>query len=186
MSASREARKQDMMNTILQIYVSQGLENTSMRDIAAALKINISTVYDYFKSKENIVIESAKYYMQQLEEKFEEEHRQIAPDLKTEVKRVFDLLTGEKQNLRFIYQVISSPMYGERGRHELESIYTEYMKFSDILAVAYGIDPERFEAAFLLFVATVHDFCLWDNEEFVNKKLKCIYYLIDKELEKHE
>ena len=58
------------------------------------------------------------------------------------------------------------------------------MKFSDILAVAYGIDPERFEAAFLLFVATVHDFCLWDNEEFVNKKLKCIYYLIDKELEK--
>ena len=40
MSASREARKQDMMNAILQIYVSQGLENTSMRDIAAALKIN--------------------------------------------------------------------------------------------------------------------------------------------------
>ncbi len=185
MAAGREAKKQDMLNTILRIYVTQGLENTSMRDISAALKINISTVYDYFKSKEDLVIESAKYYMQQLEEKFEEEYRQIAADLKTEVKRVFDLLIGEKQNLRFIYQVISSPMYGERGRRELAKIYTEYMKFSDILAVKYGIDPERFEEAFLLFVATVHDFCLWDNEEFVDKKLKCIYYLIDKELEKN-
>lgn len=175
-------RKQNMMDAILQLYVNQGLENTSMRDAAAALKINVSTLYGYFRSKEEMVIEVTKYYMEQLEEKFEEEHRHIAPDLKTEVRRVFQLLVGEKKNLRFVYQVVSSPLYGERGRRELEKIYSEYMKFSGLLANAYHIDPERFEEAFLLFVATVHDFCLWDTEDLVNKKMKCIYYLIDQEL----
>ena len=181
MYLTRAEKKQNMMDTILQLYVNQGLENTSMRDVAAALKINVSTLYGYFRSKEDMVIEVTKHYMEQLEEKFEEEHRHIAPDLKTEVQHIFRLLTGEKQSLRFIYQVVSSPLYGERGRRELEKIYSEYMKFSEMLAVAYHIDPDRFEEAFLLFVATVHDFCLWDTEEFVDKKMRCIYYLIDQE-----
>lgn len=180
---TREERKREMMDSILKLYVSKGLENTSMRDAASVIGVNVSTLYDYFSSKEDIVIAAAKYYMEQLKLIFQTKHRKLAPDLKTEVNQVFDLLVGERQNLRFIYQVISSPMYGERGRRELEAIYTEYFRFSGLLARAYGIDEKRFEEAFLLFIATVHDFCLWDNEDFVNKKMKCIYYLIDKELE---
>lgn len=186
MYPDKEERKQNMLAVIFKVYVSRGLENTSMRNVAGELRINISSLYDYFKSKEEMVIECAKFYMEQLKDKFSEEFAYIAPDLKTEVKNVFNILVNEKRNLRFIYQVISSPMYGERGRAELERIYLEYMKYSDRLAAAYGIDPERFEEAFLLFIATVHDFCLWDNEDFVNKKLKCIYYLIDKELSLNE
>lgn len=180
---NREEKKLGMLKTILKVFAAKGLENTSMRNLSAELKINISSLYEYFNSKEELVISCAKYYMEKLDRKFEREYKKIPPDLKTEVKLIFDMIVKEKANLRFIYQVISSPMYGTRGRDELEPIYTNYLRFSDKLADSYGIARERFEEAFLLFIATVHDFCLWDNRGFVEKKLNCIYYLIDKELE---
>lgn len=179
MNMSKYKRKLEMLEKILLLYVNQGLDNTSMRDVAKLLDINISTLYDYFASKEDLVMETARFYMLGLKNKLLEKHISIDPDMKKEVKFLFDILVEEKENLRFIYQVISSPTYGERGRKELKEIYTEYFSFSDLLADAYKIDRKIFEAAFMLFVSVIHDYCLWDNEEYARKKMRFIEYLID-------
>ncbi len=181
---NKAERKEQMLETMLDIYVRNGLENTSMRNIASALEIGVSSLYAYFDSKENIVIETAKYYMGQLENTFKDEFEHLSPDLKAEIDMIYTLLVREKERIRFIYQVVSSPLYGERGRRELEKIYTKYFKFSDSFAKFYNISKDGFEEVFMLFIATIHDFCIWDNEKYANKKLKYIYHLIDKELKK--
>ncbi len=58
---NREEKKLGMLKTILKVFAAKGLENTSMRNLSAELKINISSLYEYFNSKEELVISCAKY-----------------------------------------------------------------------------------------------------------------------------
>lgn len=181
---SREERKRLILENSLKVFIKNGLENTGMRELAAENSMNVSTIYDYFKSKEVIVLECVKSYLHNLNDKLEEEFQNRSDNLKEEAQRYLALLSGEKYSLRFVYQVIASPKYGEAGRGELEKIYMEIMNYSNRLALVFGIDESRFEAVFLLFVATVHDFCLWDNQTLLEKKMACIYKMIDKEFSK--
>ena len=58
-------------------------------------------------------------------------------------------------------------------------IYMNYMDYSKELAQIYNIRHEVFRPYFLLYIATIHDFCLWENEDMVNEKLNFIYSEID-------
>jgi len=178
----KQIRKEKILETSLNVFVKNGLENTSMRRIASACEIYASNMYEYFKSKDVLIIECIKLYMRNLNVIFQKELQSLSSDLKEEVRRFFLLFTKEKFMMRFIYQVVSSPKYGELGRRELSNIYMEYIRYSDKLAAVYGLNKDKFESILLLFVATIHDFCLWENEELANIKLSCIYNLIDKEL----
>lgn len=75
--------------------------------------------------------------------------------------------------------MVSSPKYGEKSRKALAEIYSKYLNYSDALAEFYSIDKEKFRPYYLLFVATVHDYCLWENAEFIEEKLSYILDRVD-------
>ena len=54
-----EATKQQILQTALQLFRTQGFDSTTMRDIAAALGMSLGAAYYYFETKESIV---AAYY----------------------------------------------------------------------------------------------------------------------------
>jgi AcrR family transcriptional regulator len=54
-----EATKQQILQTALQLFRSQGFDSTTMRDIAAALGMSLGAAYYYFETKESII---AAYY----------------------------------------------------------------------------------------------------------------------------
>ena len=178
----KQIRKEKILETSLSVFVKNGLENTSMRRIASACEIYASNIYEYFQSKDALIIECTKLYMRNLNVILQRELQNLSPNLKEGIRHFFLLFTKEKYMMRFIYQVISSPKYGELGRRELSGIYMDYIQYSNQLAAVYKLDKEKFESVFLIFIATLHDFCLWENEDLVNKRLSCIYNLIDKEL----
>ena len=170
-----EEKKQQILHDCFELFVQQGLENTSMNDLTNYCKTYKAAVYNYFKSKDEIVYEAAKMYMTELREKIQKDMTHQCESLSDRLKRGFLLLTSEKQQLRFVYQVISSPKYGQRSREELYAVYMEYLNYSEYFAECYNISHELFRPYYLLYVATIHDFCLWENEELVNEKLECIY-----------
>ena len=54
-------------------------------------------------------------------------------------------------------------------------LYMKYLNYSEYYAKCYNINHELFRPYYLLYVSSIHDFCLWENEELVNEKLKFIY-----------
>jgi len=53
----KEKRRQDILDTALDLFVHRGYAGTSVRDIAGSLKISPSLLFHYFNSKEDILTE---------------------------------------------------------------------------------------------------------------------------------
>lgn len=171
---NREYKRQQMLGKCFELFVKQGLENTSVNDLTLYCKTYKASFYVYFKSKDEIVVEAAKKYMKTLDTMFKNEFSNPKETIEEALKRGFELVSNQRNELRFIYQVVSSPKYGKKSREEMSEIYSKYFEYSEKFAKIYGIDHEKFRPYFLLFVGTIHDYCLWENENLVREKLDFI------------
>ena len=59
--------RQRILDAALRLFASQGYEQTTMRDIAAAAESSLGLTYRYFASKENLVLELYRWLVEQLE-----------------------------------------------------------------------------------------------------------------------
>lgn len=57
------------MEAAFKAFTSKGIKDVKMEDIAASLKISKKTLYDFFKGKKDLVIQSLEYKLPQLLEK---------------------------------------------------------------------------------------------------------------------
>lgn len=171
----REQKKKELLEKCFELFVKQGLENTSLNELAAYCNVHKSTMYSYLESKDEIVIECAKVHMLELDNMFNDLFKNPPNTLKEMLQRGFGMIVEEKSKLRFVYQVISSPLYGEQAQKELSSIYMKYIDYSETIAEIYSVDKIEFRSCFLLFVSTMHDYCMWGNEILAKEKLDYIY-----------
>lgn len=98
----RERKKQQMLEECFELFVKQGLENTSMNDLTKYCKTYKAAFYNYFKSKDEIVFECAKMYMQKLDDILLGQLTYSETSVKQTLEHGFELLVGEKQNLRYV------------------------------------------------------------------------------------
>ena len=175
----KEQKKQELLEKCFELFVKQGLENTSLNELAAYCNVHKSTMYNYLESKDEIVIECAKMHMLELDNMFYKAFLNPRKTIKEMLQYGFTMIASEKSKLRFVYQVISSPLYGEQAQKELSSIYMKYIDYSEIFARIYSINRDELRPYFLLFVSTMHDYCMWGNEILVKEKLDFIFGKLD-------
>lgn len=175
----KEYKKRELLEKCFELFVKRGLENTSFNELATYCNVHKSTMYNYLKSKDEIVVECAKMYMTELDDMFFKAFLSPEITIIKMLKQGFKLIASKKNQRRFVYQVVSSPFYGERAQKELSGIYMKYLDYSEIFAKIYNIDALKFRPYFLLFVSTMHDYCMWGNEVLVKEKLDFIYNKID-------
>jgi AcrR family transcriptional regulator len=72
--AQQERRRKEIANVSAHLFLEKGFNETSMREIAKAAGVGKSTLYDYFKSKEEILIS----YFRSETMKITDQARQIA------------------------------------------------------------------------------------------------------------
>lgn len=161
----KEQRKKELLVKCFELFVKQGLENTSLNELVAYCDVHKSTMYNYLGTKDDIVVECAKMHMNELDDMFYKAFLSPRETLNDMLQYAFDIIASEKEALRFVYQVISSPLYGEQAQKELSKIYMKYMDYSEIFARIYNVDKVKFRPYFLLLVSTMHDYCLWGNDK---------------------
>ena len=171
----REQKKKELLVKCFELFVKQGLENTSLNELAAYCDVHKSTMYSYLESKDEIVIECAKMHMLELDNMFSNAFKNPPATLRELLQHGFGMIVEEKSKLRFVYQVISSPLYGELAQKELSSIYMKYIDYSEPIARIYSVDEAEFRTCFILFLSTMHDYCMWGNEILAKEKLDYIF-----------
>ena len=79
----QEKRRREIFNASVHLFVEQGFNETSMREIAIAAGVGKSTLYDYYKSKDEIMISFFEDYVREIEERAQDI---IAQDLSVSEK----------------------------------------------------------------------------------------------------
>jgi len=182
----RNQKKESLIEKSFELFVKQGLENTSINDLSKYCGTYKAAFYNYFKSKDEIVIECAKAYMQSLNGKIKELFHTPSKNIIEALQKGIEFISGERSKLRYIYQVISSPKYGAESREELSKIYMVYFDYSQKISETYDVEHDKFRPYFLLYMATIHDYCLWENTELVAEKLDFIYSSLKKIIKSEE
>lgn len=68
----RELKRQKIIQTALELFASRGFYNTTIPDIAKALKMSVGNMYNYFKSKDILAKEIIKFISAHLGAKLRE------------------------------------------------------------------------------------------------------------------
>ena len=71
--------------------------------------------------------------------------------------------TGRKKHREFYEKVNSMPMEDSR------KVKKQHTELSHTLADTYNINHDLLRPYYLLYVGTIHDYCLWENEKLVMK-----------------
>lgn len=155
--------------------VKLGLEHTTIRNLCQATGLKVSSIYYRFSNKDEIILEATVWG-------FKDITRSICWSVfrKTDnFKELFDGLFWEiernKRQLKFIYQVAGSPIYGDLLRRRAKGMDTVYESFTTKLAEEVGCTDSELLPYVRLFVSVVREYVLWDDTELVKKNLQFIY-----------
>jgi len=63
----KEVKKQEILIAAMKVFARKGVANTKMADVAESAGIGKGTIYEYFKSKDDIFAEAFSHFMEQMD-----------------------------------------------------------------------------------------------------------------------
>jgi len=91
-----EKRRHEIFHQVVKIFLKKGFQETSMREIAEAAGLGKSTLYDYFKTKDEILV----YFFEDQLNDITEEAQKIALQNLTADKRLQRIMETYVENLQ--------------------------------------------------------------------------------------
>ncbi len=155
--------------------VKHGIENASLRSIAAGIGYSPSNLYNYFDSKDDCIIEIARHgFMRAANALLDYALKHVAY-----LRKFFDTFLDEVDKnideLRTVYQVATSPVYGERMREEAEKLQPLYHKFIKNLSEITCCKEELLLPSVFNFISIILDYAVWHDRPVTEIQLNDLY-----------
>ncbi len=103
----RESKKKLIMETALELFANEGFHTTPISKIATKAVISKGLIYNYFKSKEDLLSHIFHDIMDRTMEMLDPNHDDIITNEEAEgfFDRFFDILTSNPQEWKLFYQL---------------------------------------------------------------------------------
>ncbi|KAB2908360.1 MAG: TetR/AcrR family transcriptional regulator [Ignavibacteriales bacterium] len=125
-----EPTRERIIKTASAQILLKGIKNTSLAEIAKAIKISKGTLYYHFRSKENLIEEIARANFEQISARIKEElSKHTVKKGRDAVSIVLEALTVERKNAKIVHLIFLEILHGNRklGMKVLK-IYQEMKK----------------------------------------------------------
>lgn len=170
--------KKEFLEPSFKYLVKNGLENTSVRDLCREMNISYGSIYYWFEGKDDIYISVVKYGIGKVAQKLFE----MAFDKMHNPKLFFDSFLEEvdkyKMELRLVFQVTTSPVYGMRMREKAEDFKSIYEKYILRLANILGCTAEKLEPIIYMLISVLVDYVVWEDYEVSKMQLDFLYEIV--------
>jgi len=155
-----------------------GLENTSIRDLAQGTGMSLGSIYYWFEDKDDLVLNSVKYGLAKSSMRIFTNAFEVIEDLEKFIENVLELVREEQKALRTVFQAATSPVYGDAIRKNSTTLNGTYDEYINALSRKVNISYEELRPIVYLFVATVLDYVVWDDQEFSKSQIQYIYQIL--------
>lgn len=158
-------KKKEIAKTAWEYMLKTGLSNASIGGLCRETEYGESTLYHYYKNKDDIWITAGKYGISKVVNnllKFTLNHT-------NDIRKYFDTLLDEiekyKYELRLAIQITTSPLFGERMREKAKDFRIWYEKYANELINIFGCSYLQAEIFIYSVIAFVIDYAIWDDKE---------------------
>ena len=170
--------KELFLQTSFGYLVKHGLENTSVRDLCKVSNVSSGSVYYWFEDKDSLYIDIAEYGLKLVSGKLFEFAFENIHDLKQFLFIFVDEIQKYQPELRLIYQIATSPNYGERMRRQADELGIVYGKYINMLSKMLHKPVEDIAPLIYMFMAAVLDYVVWDDRKAVMMQMEYLYKLL--------
>ena len=155
----RENKRNEILIAAIRVFARQGVSRTKMIDIAHEAGIGKGTVYEYYKSKDEIFYESFRYFMQKTDDIIFKRLNEI----KDPVARLEGYIDGWLESMSDSIDLVAIMMdywaEGIRAKNEdsifnLKKIYAEYRNAISVL-LNEGIVKKKFKTVNTKITASI-------------------------------
>ena len=161
----RTKKKDYIIEKSYECFVKNGLENTTTRDLCAAANINSNTLYYYFGSKNDILIECVNYGFRKLENELFEALNKVDKSSFDIFPRLVKIGLDYAPQMRFLHQAVSSPAYEEYREDQLKKVNAFYDRLGKELAERFKCPYELIKEYIFEIMTLLSYFSLWGSRE---------------------
>ena len=179
-AAYQTSDKNMFLEKVFPVLVEQGLDNITIRELCKETRIVQGTLYYWFKDKTSIVCEAAQYGLKMVTDEIFEYVFASLNDLRSFFSNCLDEVSKYKKELRFVYQLAASPVYGEKIRATGKEFNLIYDKYTRRLSALLNCKEQTLKPLVYLFISAVLDYVIWDEKEKSQMQLELIYSVLPK------
>lgn len=172
--------KDEILEKIFSFLVEQGLENTSIREISRQTGIVQGSLYYWFPDKTTIICEATKHGLIKITDAIFGYVFETVNDLPKFFSECVEKISKYRKELRFVYQMVSSPVYGAKMRSDGKYFKAKYDKYAVKLAEHLKCPLETVKPIVYLFVSAICDYAVWEDEDNVQTELDFLYSILPK------
>lgn len=162
--------------------VKNGLENTSVRELCKEMDVSYGSINYWFEGKDDIYISVVKYGTEKVVSALIEKSAAAMKNPKDFFDNYLNELDNVLMELRLIFQVTSSPIYGERMREKSKELFPLYGKFIDELTKVFNCEPEVVAPVVYLLLAITSDYVVWEDRPVAEIQLQYLYTILSEKL----
>ena len=120
----KEKRKKEIIDATLKIFSEKGYEATSMSQVAKAAEIGKGTIYEYFESKEELILNAVSSWVELIESEAERQVGEIddpVERLRKYAHSAMSAFTSDKRVMRLFMAMLEIVLRDEESRtqHDL-------------------------------------------------------------------
>ena len=174
----KQQRKNDIIECSLELFASKGFYNTTIPDIANALKMSVGNMYNYFKSKDVLAKEIIKFISTYLGKELRNINEQdISTEEKTRkiVEIYFKIALSRPEMIDYFLRIYLSNREvfkdGCEGMLCVNEFVTEIMIYFEEGVKAGDLRDQDFFSAFGLFMGYLGGMVFLKGENILPKNL---------------
>ena len=170
-----QRKKAEIMEACFDCYAENGLTGTGIKALANACGMSKASLYTYFDSLDDLIVQSTAYCMSKVEDDF----MQLAPTGLEDIDRFIDEVpywTAKRhgKKYRLMYQVYTHPKYIEHGKAFFAGVNERYHAYAKQLEPLLGLPCDVIEPLMFIFVrASVH-YALFEDKYYLKSQLNVL------------
>ncbi|MBE7010956.1 MAG: TetR/AcrR family transcriptional regulator [Ruminococcaceae bacterium] len=170
--------QEEFLGTAFRYLVDSGLENTSIRDLCKAMGISSGSLYYWFDGKDDVYINAVKYGLSKVTASIFDFVFSHIGDLENMFALFLDEIDKHKQEMRLIFQMTASPVYGDRIREKALEEQENYKEYLAQLCETLSGTPDDWAPVVFMISSTILDYVLWDDRAFSETQMHFLYEMM--------
>ncbi len=172
MTVDRNLRRKVLLSSFLDTFARHGLDKTSMRYLIVESGISSSFIYEMFEGRDQMVIETIRFYYQSLidasDDMRKDENLTLIDFLNNVEKKAIENLMYD----RFVMQSILHPGYRPRVFDLVEKLDEDQSALTVELAQKEGIKPEYAKVVMDYLHSVLNAYAIMMDEELFRTQME--------------
>ena len=179
LEARRSLKKNNIIDCCRKAFSAGGIEATSISKLCKSAKVNPKVMYDYFASKEEIVLACAARSIDMIADMIVKNVIDTDGDIISNIDNVISECYSVREEVRFLYQVVVSPNYRQKIKKFITPLHEKYEMCKQKICLKYNQSMEQVDSLFHILVGATDYYCLLEDEEYIAKIKKVVYPMIE-------